>query len=67
MNYFNPSVTSADEKMIEQERTDLYCQIEQMHKEIDMLNGELSHVKSDNEMLKDTIVRLSMKIVGVTN
>lgn len=65
--YFETSVTSPDEKMIEAERKDLLLQVEHMHKEIDRLNGELSHMKSDNEMLKDTIIRLSMKIVGVTN
>lgn len=65
--YFETAVTSPDEKMIEAERKDLLLQVENMHKEIDRLNGELSHMRSDNEMLKDTIVRLSMKIVGVTN
>ncbi len=65
--YFEPTHTSPDEKMIEAERNELLLQIEHMHKEIDKLNGELSHVKSDNEMLKEIVVRLSMKIVGVTN
>lgn len=61
------SVTSPDEKAIMEERQHLQHLCEQFQKEIDKLNGELSHMKSDNEMLKDTIVRLSMKIVGVTN
>ena len=65
--YFETAVTSPDEKMIEAERKELLYQIEAMRKEIDRLNGELSHTKSDNEMLKDTIVRLAMKTVGVTN
>lgn len=65
--YFETVVTSPDEKMIEAERKDLLLQVEHMHKEIDRLNGELSHMRSDNEMLKDTIVRLAMKTVGVVN
>ena len=65
--YFETAVTSPDEKMIEAERKDLLLQVEHMHKEIDRLNGELSHMRSDNEMLKDTIVRLAMKTVGVVN
>lgn len=31
------------------------------------LIDELQKLASENEMLKDTIVRLAMKIVGVTN
>lgn len=64
---FETAVTSPDKKMIEAERKELLLQVENMRKEIDRLNGELSHMRSDNEMLKDTIVRLAMKTVGVVN
>lgn len=65
--YFEKAVTSPDERMIEAERHDLLIQIESMRKEIDRLNGELSFAKSDREMLKETIVHMSMKLVGVSN
>ncbi|WP_298535748.1 hypothetical protein [uncultured Methanobrevibacter sp.] len=41
--------------------------MERMHNEINHLNGELSHIKSDNEALKEAVVRMSLKMVGVTN
>jgi hypothetical protein len=65
--YFETAVTSPDEKMIESERKDLLLQVEHMHKEIDRLNGELSHMRSDNEALKEAVVRMSLKMVGVTH
>lgn len=55
------------EKMIEGEEQDLKMQVENLHKEIDKLNGELSHMVSDIGILKDTIVIMSMKMVGVVN
>ena len=65
--YFETATTSPDERMIEAERKDLLLQIENMHKEIDKLHAELSHMRSDNETLKEAVVRMSLKMVGVTN
>lgn len=45
---------------------DFMAEREALHRELERLSKELRHVKSDNEMLKDTIVRLAMKISGVT-
>lgn len=64
--YFETAVTSPDEKAIAAERQELLIQLESMRKELDKLHGELSHAMSDNEMLKETIVHMSMKLVGVS-
>ena len=58
---------SLDTKVDTSRKSHEELMIEQLKGEIDKLNGELSCVKSDKEMLKDTIVRMSMKLVGVTN
>lgn len=64
--YYGTVETSPDEKMIAAERDDMIQQIEHMRKEIDGLNGELSKVKSDNTMLKKTIVVMAMKLFDIT-
>ena len=67
MTHFETAVRSPDEKAIAAERQDLLYQLEAMHKKCAQLHGELSRAKSDNEMLKETIVHMSMKLVGVSN
>lgn len=44
---------------------DILRQMEEMRREIDGLSRELRAVKSDNENLKECIVRMAMKREGV--
>ena len=42
-------------------------EIEYWRIEYEKACDEMRRIRSDNEMLKDTIVRLTMKLVGVTD
>ena len=46
------------------ERLDILCEINKLQNEIEKLKDEVRHAKSDNEVLKDTIVKLAIYVVG---
>ena len=54
-------ITDAEDKAIEQLRAELDQAIETM----EALRGELETLRSNDQMLRETIIRQSMKIVGL--
>lgn len=51
---------------VQMTKEDLTYRLEMLEKECAMLHKEVCSARSDNDMLKDVIVHLAMKLTGVT-
>ena len=51
---------------VQMTKEDLAYRLEMLEKECATLHKELSCARSDNDILKDVIVHLAMKLTGVT-
>lgn len=58
-------LTTPDETAIAMEREDLLKQFESLHKQIEAQDKELQIARSDINMLKDCIVKLTMQYMGI--